>query len=54
MAGPAQWLRLDDEASVGSLLCLPVCGPSELAVKMLVRMLARSAEYQELAVADTD
>lgn len=22
MAGPAQWLRLDGEASVGSLLCL--------------------------------
>lgn len=50
MAGPAQWLRLDDEASVGSLLCLLVCGPSELAVKML----GRSAEYQELAVADAD
>lgn len=24
MAGPAQWLRLDDEASVGFLLCLLV------------------------------
>lgn len=46
MAGPAQWLRLDGEASVGFLLCLLFCGPSEVAVKCWIR----SAEYQELTV----